>query len=315
MDNLTHTLVGLMLARTGLGKETPRAAGLMMLAANAPDIDVISWFGGTPAYLDYHRGYTHALAFVPIVALLPMTLVRAKFSWRVYAAAVIGVLSHLMLDFTNIYGVRLFLPFSARWQRLDMTDVVDPWIWLVLILGVLIPRFFRPNGGVSRGPARMAAWVVLVALLGYEGTRYAFHRRALQMIAAQMDSRQTVECITAVPDRFDPRRWRGIVETGDAVEILPLNLSRPYDPEATRVDEIQPRNEAMIVATQSRAFRALVRFSQLPYWRTSSVTNGTRVELIDLRFGTPENPGLEAEAIVDPSSKVIFTGVGFGPPR
>ena len=39
MDNLTHSLVGLMLARAGLEKTTPRGTAMMVLAANAPDAD------------------------------------------------------------------------------------------------------------------------------------------------------------------------------------------------------------------------------------------------------------------------------------
>src|ERR1043166_2950829 len=107
MDNLTHTLVGLTLARVGLEKTTARGAGMLMLAANAPDLDAIVWFGGTLRYIEYHRPYSHTLTFLPLVALIPMLLVRAKFSWQAYLASMIGVLSHLLLDWTNAYGVPL----------------------------------------------------------------------------------------------------------------------------------------------------------------------------------------------------------------
>src|SRR5271166_6507385 len=98
MDNLTHTMAGLMLARAGLGRTTPRGAGMMMLAANMPDVDVVAWFGGSLTYIEYHRGYAHALASAPVLALLPVLLVRARLGWGVYAASLIGVLSHLALD-------------------------------------------------------------------------------------------------------------------------------------------------------------------------------------------------------------------------
>ena len=39
--------------------------------------------------------------------------------------------------------------------------------------------------------------------------------------------------------------------------------------------------------------------------------DGTLVELIDLRFGTP-NPGFEAEALVDASNHVLESQAGFG---
>src|ERR1700733_9361787 len=62
MDNITHTLTGLMLARAGLGRTTPRGGSLMMmLAANAPDLDVFLGLPGGLAYMEYHRGYAHSL--------------------------------------------------------------------------------------------------------------------------------------------------------------------------------------------------------------------------------------------------------------
>ena len=65
MENVTHTLVGLMMARCGLSTTTARGAGMMMLAANMPDMDTVSWFGGPLAYLHYHRGDAHSLALPP----------------------------------------------------------------------------------------------------------------------------------------------------------------------------------------------------------------------------------------------------------
>ena len=48
MDNVTHSLVGLMLARV-----SGRNAAMMVVAANMPDIDIVSWAGGTLTYLDF----------------------------------------------------------------------------------------------------------------------------------------------------------------------------------------------------------------------------------------------------------------------
>ena len=71
MDNITHSLVGLMLARAGLEKTTPHGAAMMVLAANAPDIDAVFWFSGAQTYLEWHRSFPHAIVFAPLVALLP----------------------------------------------------------------------------------------------------------------------------------------------------------------------------------------------------------------------------------------------------
>src|ERR1043165_1620564 len=40
MDPLTHTATGLFLSRAGLNRWTPLATPILLLAANAPDIDI-----------------------------------------------------------------------------------------------------------------------------------------------------------------------------------------------------------------------------------------------------------------------------------
>src|ERR1700679_1615900 len=106
MDNVTHTLTGLMMARAGLGDSAKKGGALMMmLAANVPDIDVVAaGLPGSLRYLEYHRGYTHALAMSPVMALLPLLLARwiakSSINWKSYLACLLGVLSHLALDLT-----------------------------------------------------------------------------------------------------------------------------------------------------------------------------------------------------------------------
>jgi len=119
VDNITHSLTGILLARAGLDRFTPHAAWILFLAANAPDADVVSAFGGSLNYLHYHRHLTHslvALPLLPLVCVLAVRLVsRQPVNWAgAYMIALIGVASHLVLDLTNVYGVRLLLPFSER---------------------------------------------------------------------------------------------------------------------------------------------------------------------------------------------------------
>ena len=61
MDPLTHTATGLLLSRAGLNRWTPLATPILILAANAPDIDVVTAAGGSLNYLHYHRHLTHSL--------------------------------------------------------------------------------------------------------------------------------------------------------------------------------------------------------------------------------------------------------------
>jgi hypothetical protein len=61
LDNLTHSLFAMTLARTPLGRAGRGTTAALLLASNAPDIDSITAVGGLPNYLVWHRGPTHGL--------------------------------------------------------------------------------------------------------------------------------------------------------------------------------------------------------------------------------------------------------------
>jgi len=323
VDNLTHTLVGLMMSRSGIDRKVARAGPLMMLAANAPDIDTGSIFGGPATYLEWHRAYAHSLAFAPLMALLaPLLLwlfVRQRITAWAYVFSLAGVLSHLLLDWTNVYGIRMLLPFSARWLRLDSTDVIDPWIWAILLLAVAAPAFARMVGSeiashkVKSGPKRGWAWFALIALIGYDGFRYAAHERALAVMSARLYNGSIARRLTALPGpNFNPLRWKGIAEGEGFVTIVPVNLNEPFDPDAGRTDYAPASTSALDAARATPAFQTFARFDQLPFWKTTPLADGTRVELIDLRFGTPQHPGFEANAKVDASGAVSDARITLG---
>ena len=46
MDNLTHSLTGLVLAKSGLERLSPAATPLCVVVANAPDFDILTLLTG-----------------------------------------------------------------------------------------------------------------------------------------------------------------------------------------------------------------------------------------------------------------------------
>lgn len=270
MDNVTHSLVGLM-----LGRVTGRNAAMMVIAANLPDIDIVSWAGGTLTYLELHRGLAHSLIGAPLLALIPMLVFRSR-NWHSYLACLVGVLSHLMLDWTNVYGIRLLLPFSGRWLHLDITDVVDPWILLALLLAIAAPALAglvsaeigaKKSFGVKRG----WAWVALVFLLAYEGGRFAAHQRALAVMSARLYEGKPATRLSAIPNRWTPFRWRGVAEGEGYVVDVPVDLNTEFDPSEGRVEYASPPNEA---ALKTRPFEVFSKFNQLPFWKTENSPTG-----------------------------------------
>jgi inner membrane protein len=301
MDNVTHSLVGLMMARV-----SGRNAWMMVVAANLPDVDIISWAGGSLTFLEYHRGIMHSLTAAPLIALIPMLLFRSR-TWQSYAMCLAAVLSHLALDWTNTYGIRMLLPFSGRWLHLDMTDVVDPWILLALLVAVAAPALAglvssEIGAKKSSGAKRGWAWAALAFLTAYEGGRFAAHQRALEVMGARLYSGKQASRLSAIPSRWTPVQWRGVAE-GDAYVVnVPVDLSAQFDPSDGRIDYTSPPNET---ALKTRAFEVFSKFDQLPFWKTEKLADGTtEVQLIDMRFGTPERPGFMATAIVEESGVV-----------
>ena len=147
MDPFTHTLVGLTAAKAGLERLSPLATTVCMLAANSPDSDVVVGFVSDRwDYLHHHRGITHsivgviALAFIVpaiiwvgerIFARLRRTRPRTRFRGLLLASLIVTA-THPLMDWTNNYGVRPFLPWSNRWFYGDLVFIVDPYILLLV---------------------------------------------------------------------------------------------------------------------------------------------------------------------------------------
>jgi inner membrane protein len=320
MDNLTHTLAGLMLARVGLEKTTPRGTAMLMLAANAPDIDAVVWFSGTLRYIEFHRTYTHSLVFLPLMALLPILLVRAKLSWRSYLASIVGVLSHLLLDWTNAYGVPLLYPLNDHRFRLDSVNIFDVWIWVILLVAVAAPALVGlVNGEIgaakNTGARRGWAGVALGMLLVYEAARVVIHERAVAVISARLYEGAPPRRVLALPNAFNPLVWRGVIWGPGFVVTAPVDLLGEYDPTtgpgAGRLYRTATPTPEMDVALRTPPFQVFTRWSQAPFWKATPVEEGLRLDLIDLRFGTPDRPGFHVSAIVDQTGNVLRAGFGI----
>jgi len=327
MDNLTHTAVGLFLARAGAGRWSPRATAILLVASNAPDIDVVSALGGPLAYLHYHRHLTHSLVAMPVLAALSVLAVRLAGRKAVYwpgalAAAMLGVAAHLVLDWTNIYGVRLLLPFSGRWLRLDSTAIVDLWIWAIAAAGLIGPFLARLVGSEiasarakPRHHGRAAAWCALAALVALEGGRLTLHSRAVATLEARLYQGGAPTRVAAFPDPFNPLRWRGLVETPDFYSISDLDVTGNFDPTRALILYKPDADPALDAAARTPAFREFLRFNQFPLWRVSPAANlegGKLVELFDLRFGNPPAAGFQASALVDAQLHVVEARFRFG---
>ncbi len=129
----------------------------MTLAAEAPDLDVLSRFDGAAFALNHHRGFTHSFLGAPLVAAAVVGFVYLIWRWRgrklhnpdlpprwglLFIFACLAGFSHILLDYTTSYGVRPFWPFSERWYSWDIVYIVEPVLLVILVLGLAVPSLF-----------------------------------------------------------------------------------------------------------------------------------------------------------------------------
>ena len=164
MDPVTHFLTGGCMGRAGFNRKSALATVTMVLAAEAADIDVLWALKGSIAGLQHHRGITHSFVGVPFVAAAVLLLVylchrlklrlrppnerapeappRLPIRWGyLYFCAVVAALSHLLLDYSTAYGIRLFEPFNFRWYSWDIVSIIEPVMLVALIAGLVLPSY------------------------------------------------------------------------------------------------------------------------------------------------------------------------------
>jgi len=317
MDNLTHTLTGLALSRAGLNRWYARSGLLLVLAANIPDSDIVTLAGGSFNYFQYHRGITHAIAMVPVMALLPVLFVcaigRTMRGWKAaYVLAVIGVASHLLLDWTNTYGVRFFLPFSAKWFHLDLNGLFDFWIWGVLFLacvGPLLGRLVSDEIGAKPGPGRAVAILALALFLIYDFGRYLIHQRALETLNSRVyQSGPPIRVASFPTSAGNPFEWSGWVERPQFVMRFSMNLLSEFDPTDGVIIYKPEPSPALDAARPVFVVRKFLEFAQYPLWRVTPLAEpegSRRVDVRDWRFP------FTSSVTVDTSNRVLSSSFHY----
>lgn len=297
MDNLTHSLVGAILGRMGLKRLTPRAMPALIVAANIPDIDsfVARGIGCDP--LAAHRGFTHGIGGLVAMPFVAAAIIVAWERLRpgkggalklggLLLACFIGVLSHPLLDFLNTYGTRLLEPFSHRWFYGDTLFIMDPWIWLMLILGL---EFSWRAERLGRNWRRPAAWA-FAAMIGYIGLNAAISVRAVALTTPLVERVAPPRMVVAgeVPLLFWTRHmiWRGdaIGGTGSYEPLKGLNHAR-LEPEIVPLNMDDPR--LATAAKRDPHIRAFLFWARMPL----VVEDGRRAFLTDQRFYDNANRG------------------------
>jgi inner membrane protein len=298
MDNFCHTLVGAAFGEAGLKRRTRFGNPTLMIAANLPDIDVLSFVTDTNP-ISFRRGWTHGVVaqlLLPVIFAGVMYAIGRLHPRRQDAGrapgdvegpplhagwllllSYIGVYSHVFLDFLNNYGVRLLAPFDWRWFYGDALFIADVWLWLVLGSGVWLARRQR-RPAISGAALAFASCYIAIMLVSAQAARSVVSN-------TWRDVRGSApRALMVGPVPFTPFARVVIVDAGDHYETGLFrwwSMSVGFDPDPI------PKNAGDPLVKKARSERPIREFlvwARFPFWTITPQKDGTRVNVGDVRF-------------------------------
>jgi inner membrane protein len=339
MDPVTHLLTGMCIGRAGLNRKTAYATLAAVLAAGAADLDVLWSLAGPVQELKHHRGITHTFIAVPVLAGVVVGTVWVLHRWRegrrkqkpaaasladagapvpfqpkqqpvrwgwLYGTALIAALSHLLLDWTNNYGLRPFFPFNPRWYAGSFVFIGEPVLWALLFLALIVPWLLglvAGEIGERRQPFRGRGWAIfaLTGMVVLWCWRWAEQAQARAMVENTQIVAVPVKRMALEPYPINPFHWHAILETAEFYQTAEID---------TRTGEIDsdPAQDVIFKPSSTAAAEAAKRtpLGQVYLdWGTWAVVRDvgqepvagmeppqlppnrqwTTVEFTDLRFG------------------------------
>lgn len=323
------------MSRAGFNRRTGLATVTLALAAELPDADIAISFYNRITGFAVHRGITHTFLGAPFIAAAAVLIVYGGYRWRsrsgwkpktpvdwrlLYIGALVATLSHILLDFTNSYGVRPFSPFYHHWYAWDTVNIVDPFVTLPLFFALVGPAFFGLITGEIGGrrapfPGRGSAIAALVFVALLWWGRDFEHRRAVTLMSQERYNDAEPLKVYAYPYALNPFTWYGLVETENAFHSVRVDTWRGLvDPKGDAMVRYKPEESPFsLAAKKSRIGQVYLDWARNPHVEVElkqPLGTGAIVHLRDLRYAYPGQRSdlLGAEVELDGRGNVIWMG-------
>lgn len=296
MDTVTHALFGFFIAVLIAGKlgfkslKWPVAAGI--IAALAPDIDVVTLLFSPGTFYEYHRVATHSIIGAVLLAVIIAILFsRLKKSFIKYLPiTLLCILSHLYLDFITSTGIQLFYPYSTVKVALNMVPIVDIYMLAALAAGIVL---IKKHPALS---ARTSAFVLIFCVF-FIGARIG-----LGVIADSSVDRLNGDSYLS-PHLFNPFRWAVIMEQPDSYVLSDYNIITGIKKSATLQKSSSPLIEA---SKEARIVRTFIASSAFPF----AVVRGDTVIWHDLRVSIDGSVGYTASVKFGDNMSILQERMG-----
>ena len=285
MDSLTQAVLGATIQGVGMGRYQGRKALLYgAMLGTLPDLDVLIRYADPVSAMTYHRGFTHSLFVLPLLALVLAWLIKKRWPHsaygfgRLYATLCLALVTHPLLDAFTVYGTQLWWPLTPTPQQWSGVFIIDPLYTLPMLAACVYALATRISAAAQKALAATLLWGCIYLAWGTYGQYH--HQQRVQAALAQQGI--AVKRIMATPMPLNTILYRVVAETdnGEYIDAVSGWLDQT-PPEFIR----QPQGLALAAPLQHDAlYQRLAWFSD--GWLRVDDINGQLV-VTDLRMGVP----------------------------
>ena len=315
MDPVTQGVLGASLSQSfSRNKKQTAIAGLFgLLSGLAPDLDVFIRSSSDPLlFLEYHRHFTHSLAFIPFGGLLCGTVMYLLLGkrWGVSFLltclyCTLGYATHAVLDACTSYGTQLFWPFSNIRIAWNSMSIIDPIYTVPIIVGVLLAAI-KKQPSIAR---IVFAWALIYPCIGVFQ-----HNRAIEagLTLAHARGHEPIR-INAKPSLGNIFLWKVIYETHeyyyvDAVRVLSDTKKYPGE----KIEKLDIARDFYWLDSDSQQAKDIERFRWFSNGYIAQDPNNPN-RIVDVRYSFVPN---EVEALwgillspqADVDEHVVYSG-------
>ena len=315
MDPVTQGVLGASLSQSfSRNKKQTAIAGLFgLLSGLAPDLDVFIRSSSDPLlFLEYHRHFTHSLAFIPFGGLLCGTVMYLLLGKRWGVSffltclyCTLGYATHAVLDACTSYGTQLFWPFSNVRIAWNSMSIIDPIYTVPIIVGVLMAAI-KKQPSIAR---IVFAWALIYPCIGVFQ-----HNRAIEagLTLAHARGHEPIR-INAKPSLGNIFLWKVIYETHkyyyvDAVRVLSDTKKYPGE----KIEKLDIARDFYWLDRESQQAKDIERFRWFSNGYIAQDPNNPN-RIVDVRYSFVPN---EVEALwgillspqADVDEHVVYSG-------
>ncbi len=298
MNPVTHGVIGLALSSfssEAVALNNPLSLGCA-IGAMIPDIDVIARIKGDYVYLKHHRGISHSIPSLIILAVIitkSMSYFFADFNFfQVFLWTFIGCLSHTLFDILNSYGAKLLMPFSRKKAMVGILMLYDPVITVLCLLLILENQKSIFFYGV----------IVLIFAL-YLETRRFMKKKARKTIEEYYRHGYKIIDISVLPALMAFYKWDFVVSTNSYNIVGQINSFNKKITERKKFKRSD--QEALQLFQNTKIGRYFEEFTPIYHVARFEQMGKTILKCTDLRYYLRNNFMHHATVIYDRDQNIV----------